>query len=284
MTEEQTKRKWNWSALPLILLFLSLLGLGAALSDRNSWKRMAELQYNNALALQDSVRQYYTINGQLVYEKRALAVENEALKSLNEGLSDEVELLGEQVSTIQRLFTRITSATTNQPIIIQQNLDVDSLIDAYENRLTPEPIATIGLEPFKQYYLNWEYDTTFTDNAYRNIAGLSSFYIDTNNIVYPGNALIYKDETGMKISTGILDNDDHYEIFVTSDFPGFEVIELDGAILDKSIFGTDPEYNIVKIIPNISVGYGFITQSPDIYAGVGVGLDIQALWQKIFKK
>jgi hypothetical protein len=85
---------------------------------------------------------------------------------------------------------------------------------------------------------------------------------------------ITNDIIGFNIITGLKKNNEFYEIFVRSDYPGFKPTKIDGAFIpQKDLFPTQKKYHW-NIGPTFNIGLGvpMSTIEPVIYVGVGIGI------------
>jgi len=89
----------------------------------------------------------------------------------------------------------------------------------------------------------------------------------------------------MSFITGIKEGPDHYEIFIKSDYPGFTVTDIQGAILDKKMV-TSSESSLVF---GPSIGYGIVF-NPNGNVSHGITLGVTATYnlnkhiKKLFKR
>ena len=249
------KQKVN-TLLIIGMIVLAFLMLQQCNSKQN-YQEELHIQTQNTMALNDSVRTYTDKNKNLVFEKNTLIASEKELKELNKELYDEVKTLKD-----------------NPVIIIRPEIQIEHDTVTLTSTLIEYADGTYGIE--------WVHDTTYTPNASRTLAGESFFKLDSLQIT-PLYTVISEDKIKFNLSTGITEKKDFFEIFIKSDYPGFEVIELDGAILDKKrflkhqpsfIFG--PYLGAGLNFSNGGVNYG-------IQVGFGVTYNLNKQVRKIFK-
>lgn len=220
--------------LIVIILFLIFLlrECTPSKSDLNSLNQ-------NVFALQDSIRTYKTKNDKLIFEKGAFITEKSSLESLNKELFDAIKYLKDHPIIVIKPEIRI--------------VEVPKYIPIYIGDSTKNADGSISRT------LNWAYDTTYSKGNYRKIEGNFLATVDSSLNLKTTPMHIKKDEIGMSLSTGFTENKEgKLEIFVTSDYPGFSVTGLNGALID-------PEKSDIlkKYFPKKRWGLGF-------YGGYGV--------------
>jgi hypothetical protein len=178
-----------------IILFLSALFVGEFYTFSGE-KR----EFNAALRMET------TKSGKLQAEKDILVLSKEDLETQNKALSDELKDQKGQVIYITQVETRIVTDT-----------------QYLTNTLVEYPDGAFGLR--------WGYDTTFSPGNSRALEGVSKFKINELG-VFPLTTEVTKDEFGINIITGIKEREKQIEIFVRSDYPGFKVSSIEGAVID----------------------------------------------------
>jgi len=197
----------------------------------------------NQLVLNDSITTYRDKAGDLTYEKGILIASEKELKDLNKELYDEVKNL-----------------VGNPKIVIKNTVTIKEVPFEVHTYITQYPNGYTGL--------NWSRDTTYSIGNYQKLAGETRFIYDSLGIRNP-TTFINSNEIGMSFITGIKEGKDHYEIFIKSDYPGFVVTDIQGAILDKKMV-TSKESPVVF---GPSIGYGVVfNPSGNISHGFTVGL------------
>jgi hypothetical protein len=200
------KNQRNLTIIIAIIIILLMRSCSPSKGEINSLKQ-------NVFALNDSIRTYKTKTGILVYEKGALITENGNLKSLNKGLSDEVKYLKDNPIVIIKTKIVIKHDTIEVPVYIS-------------NPVWNED-GSVSRE------LKWSYDKDFGKGNSRKLSGKIDVTVDTSMNLTSTPVHITDDEFSIAITTGLTENKDGLlEIFVKSDYPGFNVSELDGALID----------------------------------------------------
>lgn len=237
----------------ILLIIILLIGIKYLFNGYTNLTTKLAISEQNQKALLDSVRISENKIKDLVFSKNILIAEKGNLKDLNNDLAQEVKKEKGKVRSLNRIVSRIKSDT----------VFTDNTLILYKN-------GTKGL--------SWKYDTIFDANNERHISGISDFSIDSNGNITPLKTKITNDEFKFNLITGLKEVNGNVEIFVRSDYPGFSVTKLDGAIIDpnkhpiikkftnKKRWGIGPyvgggiNYNTrynTNGIPNIGFGYTF---------------------------
>ena len=200
------KHQRNLTIVIAIIIILLMRRCSTSDGDINTLRQ-------NVFALNDSIRTYKTKTGSLVYEKGALISENGNLKNLNKGLSDEVKYLKDNPIVIIKTKIVVKHDTIEIPVYIS------APIYNQDGSVSSE--------------LKWSYDKDFGNGNSRKLSGKIDITIDTAMNLTSTPVHITNDEFSIAISTGLTENKDGLlEIFVKSDYPGFSVNSLDGALID----------------------------------------------------
>ena len=200
------KHQRNLTIVIAIIIILLMRRCSTSDGDINTLRQ-------NVFALNDSIRTYKTKTGSLVYEKGALISENGNLKNLNKGLSDEVKYLKDNPIVIIKTKIVVKHDTIEIPVYIS------APVYNQDGSISSE--------------LKWNYDKDFGNGNSRKLSGKIDITIDTSMNLTSTPVHITDDEFSIAISTGLTENKDGLlEIFVKSDYPGFSVSSLDGALID----------------------------------------------------
>lgn len=259
-------KKFNLNTILFVGLVIVVLLLFRQCSTTQNLKDELMVANQNQIALNDSVRVIKNKWGQDIYLKNILITDNKGLKTLNADLAAEVKKLKGDVLV---LISSQGSIGGGEPTPI----DLPTTVTRYPDGMNE---------------LNWKYDTIFSPGNSRSLAGYSRFKIDTlnGNIINHGTTLT-SDKVNFKISTGITELDDTYQIFVKSDYPGLTFTQIDGAILDKKRFLKVQEPTVVWG-PSVTLGYGVngTTQSlgPQLTLGISATLNVNKFIKKLFNK
>ena len=252
-----------------ILLVLAIVFLFLFIRSCNGNDRQINTLKQNVFTLKDSLRTYKDKTGQLVYEKGALISENGDLKSLNVDLANEVKNLKDHPLVVIKTVVKVVHDTTY--------IEIKSTNPGKWNGNT-----------FTQNF-EWDLNNKYSLENYRLIEGNFDIYVDSTFKLSTSKMKIIKDELSMSMSTGLTENKDGIlEIFVKSDYPGFKVSKLDGALIDPKKSDVLKKYFPPKRWGlGLYAGYGVsinpTTFSPATCIQIGVGVQYNIL-QWNFKK
>jgi flagellar basal body-associated protein FliL len=246
----------------LIIILLLLITGGVIFWNHfsNVKSKLAISEQNNK-ALSDSVRVERNKVDDLTYSKNILVSDKKDLKKLNSKLGEELEKQRGKVRQLNHIVASVDNDTVYVPT---------------------EVITYVNDDSTETYGLSWDYDTTYSENNTREIAGVSKFDLDSNGVITPLETTLSKDITKFTLTTGLREKDGNIEIFATSPHPNLTISELDGAIIDpkkhpvikeftrKKRFGIGPYIGAglgVNLSPNVNIGLGF-------QVGIGIHYDI----------
>lgn len=154
---------------------------------------------------------------------------NSDLEKLNKDLAQEVKDTKGKVSTIVKEQVKIIHDTT----VLVANTTVD------------EVDSTITTD--------FNFDTTYNPGNFRKLKGFAKYDFKSKE----SSSQLTTDEIGISIITGIKNIDKGKpEIFVRSNYPGFSVTQIDGAVLDPKLFKTTTQR---RISFGLNVGYSPIS-------------------------
>ena len=189
-----------------IILILLLVGVS---SYTYSLRTDVNIANQNLKAKSDTLRTTKNKLGDVEKSKQVLVTKNKDLVDLNKDLKVEVDKEKGKVYNL----TRIVAKLKNKP---SDTIFINSNFIYY-------PDSSIGIK--------WNNDTIYDKYNYRNLSGESRFKYDSTGVVNLGTRL-YTDDIGFNLITGLRKLNGKLEIFVRSDYPGFNVTQLDGAIID----------------------------------------------------
>lgn len=196
----------------------------------------------NQVALSDSIEWVKNKNKDLEAQKAVLVADKKELKKLNEDLYSELQKEKGKIIYINKTGTTIVHDTTY-----------------VYSEVSSDGSFRVGI------------DTTYSEGNYRKLA-IDGHYKDSSV-----SCDIVQDEFGVALVTGLKREDGIVKIFVRSDYPGFNVTELDGAIVDQDdpLLSRDIKKKKFIIGPQVGVGVGAgLKVSP--YIGVGATYKIIA--------
>lgn len=255
MIEIKAFIKKNWKGL-VIVLAAALLILWNVHLYQATWKaeKKAEVAEYNLKVSNDSIRVIKDRQGKDEYNKLAYLTNSvKALEKLNTELSTEVRSIKGNVTTIIQGQVKIVEKPV--PFVVKAEL-IDSNVIARFN-----------------------YDSIYSPGNFRKLSGHTSVDLRTGK----ASGQKEQDEIGIKFVTGIKNLDKGKpEIFLKSDYPGFTVTALDGAVLDPKLF--TPKNKVPLITPTLFVGWtpintnsstGIVHMQPAQFsAGIGLGFNL----------
>lgn len=239
----------------ILLILVIILGVILLFTTKscNSLKTDLAVSNQNNKALSDSVRFSKNKVGELEASRNVLISEKRGLEKLSKDLAEEVKKEKGKVYSLNKYILTIG----NKP---GDTVYIENTLIEYKNG---------------EYGLDWKYDTIFDTENSRNLTGISKFKLVDGNII-PLNTLITKDDVNFSLVTGLKEKDDNIEIFVRSNYPGFNVINLEGAIIDPKKnpvfkkFITPKKWSVGPYI-----GFGFSSSlTPSVQIGVGLQYSI----------
>ena len=234
-----------------LLLLVIIMGIILLISFKSCTNANNQIKINeqNIKALNDSVRYNKNKVGDLEASKNVLITEKKGLGDLNNDLATELK---KEVGKVYEL---------NKFILSLKNKPGD----------TVWMVNTLIKYPNGEYGLAWTHDTLYTGYNGRSIAGVSKFRIK-DSVIVPTSTFISKDEVNFSIVTGLRQKGDDLEIFIRSDYPGFNVTGIEGAVIDPKNNPILKKYTVQKkwgVGPYVGVGVG-INLKPSIQIGIGV--------------
>ncbi len=232
-------------------------------NNNQTLEKQLMVSEQNLAAANDTLRFTKALNGQR--EANILAFwTNKAsnLEKINADLYKEVKNTKGTVSTIIKGGIEIIHDTTY---------------------LTAETIPPVSKEDIIK--TSFSFDSTYSPGNFRNLAG----YTQYNPKDSSSKGVLLKDNIGMTFVTGVKNLDKNKpEIFLRSNYPGFEVLELQGAVLDPNLFKPKkkaPLFIISATVGWVPVTYNVFTKQTEINFqrigfSAGVGLNIGRLLKK----
>jgi len=213
------------------ILILILININQCNRTRKA-ERKLEVAEHNINALNDTIRITQNRIGENEFNKLALLTNDvKNLKALNTELYNAVKnIKGGKVNTILKETISVVHDTTE--------------IWAYTT-LDDEKITT-----------DFKLDTVYSEGNSRKIEGYTEYFYETESSA----GYITKDSLSLSFITGIKNLDKGKpEIFITSNYPGFKAMKIDGAILDKKLF--EPKNKQKLLTLGVNMGYTPITYS-----------------------
>ena len=237
------------------IVFLSLL-LYRQCETEKSLRYDLQNAKNNQAALVDTVRASKNKAGELQFQIRSFISSIEDLKVLNADLAAEVDKQRGQVAQLTKIVGNL-STVHKEPI-------------GGINTTNGQPCDSLG----GSFISTWEDLKKYDSINWRSLKGQTTFNLKNKKLI-SSETKILVDEINFDLYTGLTQVDDHFEIFVKSNYPGFKPASIRGAYIPndklcpkqepkKWSFGVGPQVGLGIVGPNISFGYYF-----------GVGFSIQ---------
>jgi hypothetical protein len=215
---------------------------------------------NNMRALQDTIEETKNDLGQVQFEKSVLISSEAGLKELNSEIAAEVKAQSGKVAYLAKIVSGI-----------QTQHDGPTNIDTGLIGKSGNPCDSIA-----NYTLPWNSDKTFDANNSRKLNGVTSFTMNKGAITNATNE-VKQDEMNFDIVTGLEKKDDHYEIFIRSNYPGFKPSKIDGAFIPQKDLFPPQKKQKWSIGPTFNGGLGAAFTptgvQPALYVGVGLGIN-----------
>jgi len=250
----------NKRGLIILLAAAALIFINLYQFNRNQEiKKRYEVAQQNIKALADSIRIVKETNGKFEFNKLALLTDKlSGLEQLNRDLAAEVKTIKGTVNTIIKADVKIVHDTV--PLVVHGQL-IDSTVTAL-----------------------FDYSKAYSPGNARTLQGYTKYDIRTGNTT----GELTKDELDMRFKTGIKNLDKGKpEIFLQSDYPGFNLTSLDGAVLDPTLFHKKPTVHLITVgfgVGLVPLTYDWRTQKAEINlhrVGVTAGLNFN--FSKILK-
>jgi len=213
--------------LASVLLVSFLLNLQTCRNNRDLKKEIAVAQHN-INALNDTIRITKDRQGKDEYNKLALLTDKMSnLEKLNADLYNEVKNIKGKVATVIKGDVQIVHDTV--PLIVKGEL-VDSTVRA-----------------------DFDFSKDYSPGNFRKLSGYTKYDLRTG----VGAGQLTADTLGIRFVTGIKNLDKNKpEIFLKSDYPGFSVTQLDGAVLDPKLF---QKTKVRLITTGLNIGWTPVT-------------------------
>ena len=207
-------------------------------------KTELRISEQNESALKDSIRHTTNELKQSEYSKQILVAQNaKELAKLNEKMADKLGGLEGKISSLTSTVIELSGLVEDMDSIVTQVVDV-----------SPPDSTGTSIKAFR-----WSYEKRFDEDNYRAIAGETTFSVDsTLNVFKALKTSITKDIINFEITQGLRTTEDgKVEMFATSNYPKFEVKELNSVLIDPE---THPALKKFSKRKRFNIG---------IYTGVG---------------
>jgi hypothetical protein len=234
----------------VLLLFRQCEATKSASAETERYK-------NNVAALSDTIEATKNKLGKIQYEKSVLVASYDELKELNSDLTNEIDA---QKGKIAQLTKIIAILSTPHPGPIPGTGVVEG-----------NPCDSIGT-----YISEWKSFQQFDANNFRNLSAKTELKVQ-KGVVLSSLTNIMTDELGFDIITGLEKKNDHYEIFVRSNYPGFKPTKIDGAVIPVNDLVPPPPVKHWSLGAGVQAGAGITTNGFGGYIGIGISLQYNLL-------
>lgn len=222
---------------------------------------LAQIELNNK-ALLDTIEITKNRVGQLQYEKSVFITTQQNLENLSKELSKELIAQKGTIAFLQKIVSSIVTQHNETAVIPILN-------DSSSN-----PCDSIAA-----YTFPWQSDVFYDSLNFRNLSGELKFTMD-HGIIVQSSSKVTQDITSFDLITGLEKKDDHYEIFVRSNYPGFSPSRISGAFIpQKDLSLLDKRKWVFGPSLNFGIGAGGISTKnigPVVY--VGAGFSVTRKW------
>lgn len=246
-----------------IVLAILLFRQCSTISELKERDRINE---QNAIALSDTVKSERTNHERTLNSYKAVMVaDQEQLKKLNSDLFWKIDSL-----------KRVKGIRGNLIAFQETGVQIHGDTGVVE-------ATVVYVSPSGDVRLRFERDTAFDAYNSRGLAGHLDFHIDSMDISN-ASMTIDRDDISMSLATGITEEDGTYKIFVSSDFPGFTVTKLDGAVLDpKMLRKIASDESSFIFGPQLGFGYSFGSSTPAPIIGIGISYNVNKPFKSLLR-
>jgi hypothetical protein len=201
----------------------------------------------NYQAATDNIRKMKTHSDSVEYDKTVYIAKAVELVKLNKQLSDELTAEGQDTKFLANVTAGITGDTVYMP---GQVVTI---------------VKTVDKKPDSTLRFNFAYNKVYTAGS-RSLAGFTTY----DPTLKSSATTLTQDDLSLNLVTGLKKDPKYgYEIFVRSDYPGFSINKLDGAIVDPSIIENATKKHWI-IGPSAGAQWDLSTGKVRPYIGVGV--------------
>lgn len=248
-TNKQSNTQRN---ILIIIIILLLLGGGIALSRIGTLSTNLAISNQNNAALGDSLKVTKNKVGDLEYSKGVLVSEKKDLKDYSETLNKELKKTKGKVSELNVIIASISTIDT---------LSIVNEVLVYAD---------------SSYGLKWTSNQVFDENNSRHLEGVSKFHLVKDSVI-PLETEVTRDEFNFNLVTGLKEDENGVvSIFARSDYPGFKIGKIEGAIIDPKTHPVMKKFTKQKkwgVGPHIGFGWSN-SINPSIQVGVSVQYSI----------
>lgn len=249
----------------MISIILSIILLNECNKNRNLKTEIA-ISNQNIISLSDTVKSVKNKNGELQQEKYSLISHNGDLKKLNDSLYIEQKKQKDRVIFLNSLVATLKSKN-------------DSLLQ--ENNTLKDKLGQIIIGNDTINYLSWDFSSIYDSKNSRTIKGKTKIMIGDNKSVISKGSMLEEFNFKFNLVTGLSETDDKkLKIWAKSDYPGLEIVEMDGALIDPK--NSDVLKKLMKPkrwSVGTQFGYGVMLNNGNVYNGFysGIGINYQLI-------
>ncbi|MCK9574563.1 MAG: hypothetical protein WC979_01515 [Candidatus Pacearchaeota archaeon] len=258
----------------LVVIFIMSIFIFKGCGQNSQDKEITRLK-QNITAQHDSIIVERNKAKEIEYKRGVLAAENGNLKTLNKGLSDEVNKEKGKVIYITKL-----NAALKDSIAKLNNTTNPGAVDVTVNKDGTQTV-TFNYDKIyskgNEHIISGSIDVGFLQDSTVNvqiIKGNKTFNVKLPVIDKNAVNVAVEDEIHVAIVTGLERDkkDNTLRIFVRSDYPGFVISELEGAIIDPQ---KDPliksYFPRKRFVVGPQIGFGISTGfNPSVFIGIGL--------------
>lgn len=220
--------KYRIEAVGLLGLILITVFVFVLMKKKiNSLHKEKQVIEHNLKVSQDSLRAVKSKEGDIEYNRLGYLTDKvENLYKINQELAASIKLIKGQVNAVVKTEVKI----------------VEKPVPFYVEGEITDTLSTVF----------FSLDTVYSPGNYKKYTGFTV----ANRVTGEMKAQKLYDEVGVSFIVGIKNQDKGSpEIFLKSDYPGLTVTNLEGAVIDPSLFSANKKSKTPLITPGITVGW-----------------------------
>lgn len=258
----------NSRLLVTVIVVLVLLFAGKWAYDKyTNLQTELRIAEQNKSALQDSLRVTKNKLGQTEVSKQIMVAQNQKdLKNLNEKMAKQLSKLEGKISSLTSTVIRLQGTIDDM-----QDIDTE-LVD-----VSPPDSTGTSVKAF-----TWAYENQFDEDNYRKIAGRTEFSVDSSLFEFkPLRTRITEDVIRFQLTQGLrTTKDGKVEMFATSNYPNFEIEELNSVLIDPESHPALKQFSKRKKFNfGIYAGFGTTLNLSNSTLSVGPQFGIGGTWK-----
>lgn len=212
-----------------------------------------KIKDNNIIALNSKVLQEVTQKGNILSSRNAILTDYNNLSKYNKSLEKKVkELKDEGIKTKSIIVTKTR--------IVKDTVQINST----KTRINDST-----------YTINFKLDTVYNKGNSRKLEGTINLRLYKNNGGYDSlsinNFKINKEKINMDTKLVLGERDNITQVWVQSNYPGFNVDSIDAVVLDENLYPANNKVNSKRIVigPFIGISFG---ENLKINPTIGIGI------------